>query len=301
MDTCTVKSRWFALAPTVGAMRGGRALALLSLGLALLPSPANSGEKPANKLVEVWPAAVHARYRLRFNNIGVGNLDVNSKTTAESYSISGSGKVSVLLGLFAWSGTSSVSGAIKGGFPAPTTYAFEWRHNKKGSAARIGFKDRVATEIAVEPPPRVRPDTVPLTPAHKAGVLDPLSALMILTKADNRPPCDRRASIFDGSQRYDIVLTPKRQTRLPSLSGGGALEIAYVCRIMYEPVAGHRANANTQTYASNRDAEIVLRRIPGSEMLIPDSVTIPTAWGTGSMVTERIDIVTSAGKIAFSD
>jgi hypothetical protein len=140
-----------------------------------------------------------------------------------------------------------------------------------------------------------------LTQAHKAGVLDPLSAIMTLTKADNRPPCDRRAGIFDGTQRYDIVFTPKRQTRLPSLSSGGSPEIAYVCRITYEPVAGHRDNAGTKTYASNRDAEIVLRRIPGSEMLIPDSVTIPTAWGTGSMVTERIDIVTAAGKIAFTD
>jgi hypothetical protein len=37
-------------------------------------------------------------------------------------------------------------------------------------------------------------------------------------------------------------------------------------------------------------------------MLIPYSVTIPTAWGTGSMVTKRIDIITAgAGKIALTD
>ena len=75
-----------------------------------------------------------------------------------------------------------------------------------------------------------------------------------------------------------------------------------MCRITYEPIAGHRDNADTKSYAANHDAEIVLRRIPGSAMLIPYSVTIPTSWGTGSMETVRIDIVTSgAGKIALTN
>jgi len=303
MDTYSVKSRWFARAPAAGAMRGGRAFALLALGLALLPLPANSGEKPADKPGEAWPVTVQARYRLRYNSLNVGRLNVNSNTTAKTYSISGSGKVSVLFGTFTWSGSSSVSGTIEGGAPAPTTYAFDWHHNKgkKNVAIQIGYHDHVASAVAVNPPPRARPDTVPLTQAHMRGTLDPLSAIMMLTKADNRPPCDRRAGVFDGTQRYDIVFTPKRLTRLPPPSGSGPSEIAYVCRITYEPVGGHRANADTKTYASNRDVEVVLRRIPGSEILIPYSVTIPTAWGTGSMVTERIDIVTAAGRIAFTD
>ena len=46
----------------------------------------------------------------------------------------------------------------------------------------------------------------------------------------------------------------------------------------------------------------MLRRIPGSQMLIPAAVTIPTAWGTGSMVMERIDVVTAtAGKAALTE
>jgi hypothetical protein len=37
-------------------------------------------------------------------------------------------------------------------------------------------------------------------------------------------------------------------------------------------------------------------------MLIPHSVTIPTGWGNGTMVTERIDIVTAAsGTVAYTD
>ncbi len=286
-----------------GAVRGSCVLGLLSLALATLPPPVISAEKPADKLAEAWPFAVQARYRLRYNGIKVGRLTVSSSTTANTYSVSGSGKVSVLFGKFKWWGSSSVSGTIEGGDPAPTAYTFNWhqKRKKKDVAIRIGYKDRAASAVAVDPPPRARPDTVPLTPAHRRGAFDPLSAIMMLTKADNRPPCDRRVGIFDGTQRYDIVFTPKRLTRLPPLSGGGSPETAYICRITYEPVAGHRANADTKAYAANRDVEVVLRRIPGTKILILYSLTIPTAWGTGSMVTERIEIATAgAGKVAFT-
>ena len=295
MDICRVKTRRLAGIRTAG----GRILGLLPLWFALLPLPANSGEKSG----EAWPTAVQARYSLRYNGIGVGRLDVKTTTTGNSYSISGTSKVSALFGAISWTGSSTVSGTIEGGAPTPATYAFDWHLNKKSGIVQMGFKNHVAAEVAVNPPAKIRPDTVPLTPAHKAGAFDPMSAILVLTRADNsRPPCDRRAGIFDGKQRYDIVFAPKRQIRLPHPSGGAASEIGYVCQVTYEPIAGHRANEDTKSYVANKDVEIVLRRIPNSDMLIPYSVTIPTSWGTGTMVTERIDIVSAtAGKVALTD
>jgi hypothetical protein len=303
METCTVESRRLAHSATSGVMRAlrSRTFMVLSLGLALLPPSANSGEKPADKPGESWPTAVQARYRLRYNGIEVGRLQVNSTAAGKNYSVSGSSKVSVLFGAFSMTASSSVSGTIEGGAPTPAAFVFDWRMNKKSGTTNIGFKDHVATDIAIKPAPREKPDMVPLMPAHKVGAVDPMSAILMLTKADSRPPCDRRVGIFDGKQRYDLVLTPKRVIRLPVRSGNPS-DTAYVCRIMYEPIAGHRNNADTKSYASVTDAEIVLRRIPGSEMYIPYSATIPTTWGTGSMVTDRIEIVTAnAGKIALTD
>ena len=169
---------------------------------------------------ETWRSlatAVQARYGLRYNGIAVGRLVINSNTaTAKTYSLSGSAKVSVLFGAFNWSGSSSVSGAVEGGAPAPASYGFEWRQNKKNGTVNIGFKDRIAAPISPSSRRRASPRrVVPLTQAHMAGALDPMSAILMLTKADNRPPCDRRVGIFDGKQRYDVLLTPKRSTRLP--------------------------------------------------------------------------------------
>ena len=247
---------------------------------------------------ETWPSAVRAHYSLRYNGLEVGRLDINSTTSATTYSLSGSAKVSVFFGVFKMSGSSNVSGSIdEGETPSPVNYGFDWRQNNKFGTIRMAFKDHVPTEIAVKPPSKMKPDLVPLMPAHKVGAYDPLSAILMLTKADGRPPCDRRVAIFDGKQRYDIVLTPKRLMRLPGS------QTAHVCRIMYEPVAGHRNNEDTRAYATNRDAEVVMRPIPGSQMVIPYAVTIPSTWGTGSMVTERIDIVTAGQQrtIALTD
>ena len=285
------------LGHTFDSHRPARALALLTLGAALLSCPASAADRHA----EAWPSAVHARYRLKYNGIEVGKLEVSSKSNGKTYALSGSGKVSVLFGAITWSGASNVSGSLESGAPQPASYAFEWHNNKKGGAVQMRFKNATATDIAVTPPPEPHDDTVPLVPAHKEGAFDPVSAVMMLTRSDERAPCDRRVPIFDGKQRYDIVLTFKRMTRIASRDGGPS-SIGYVCRAMYEPVAGHRANEATKTYAANRDVEVVMRHVPGTQLIVPYSVTIPTMWGTGSMVTDRIDVTSAAiGTIALTE
>ncbi len=271
------------------------ALSALATSIALQPGYVSAQAAP-----DPWPAAVHAHYKLRYNGIDVGNLDITSTKAEKSYNVSGNGKVSVLFGAITWSGSSTVSGIVVGGTPQPVNYTFDWKNNRKGGTIKLGFKDRVATDISVTPPPQWHKDDVPLQPAHKAGAFDPVSALLMLTRADGRPPCERRVEIFDGKQRYEIVLSFKQKVKLPEVKGIGPVETADVCRAMYVPVAGHRDNDATKTYASNSNVEVVMRRIPGTSAHIPYSVSIPTAWGTGAMVTERIEVTTSAGnKIAF--
>lgn len=279
----------------------GAALVLFGLSGGAVTRPTFAGDKIASTAADAWPSSVEARYRLRYNGIDVGHLHVSSSAEGGAYTLSGSGKVSAFFGAVTWGGSSKVTGELRGDEPAPSTYAFDWRHNKKRGDIRMSFNDRVATDISVTPPPGPHADHVPLKESDKRGVLDPVSAVLMLTRIDGRHPCDRRVGIFDGKQRYDIVLTPKRTTTLPAAAGEGRSETAYVCRAMYEPVAGHRDNEATKTYASNRDVEVILRKVAGSGLLIPYSVTVPTFWGTGSMVTDRIEVVTrGAGRIALT-
>ncbi len=267
---------------------GGAVAAVLLPGMALA--------------AEAWPAAVSAKYKLKFNGISVGKIEFSSKAAGQTYSLTSNGEVSLLFGAIKWTGVSNVAGAIEAVEPAPKAYAFDWKRNKKGGVIKLGFAGHKAVDVAVEPPASAHHDTVPLTDKDKQGVVDPLSAIMSLTTASKGDPCDRRVKVFDGKQRFDIVLSPKRQTVIPAPKVGGASAVGYVCRAMYEPIAGHRANADQKAYAANRDAEVVLRKLPGSEALIPHSVTIPTAWGTGTMVIDRVDVTSAtAGQFAVTE
>lgn len=276
----------------------------VALAAVMVPGVVLAAETPVKEVPvrEAWPVAVSAKYKLKFNGIGVGHIAFSSKAAGKSYALTSNGEVSLLFGAIKWTGASSVAGVIDAVEPAPMAYAFDWRRNKKGGAIKLAFAGRKAVDVVVEPPASAHHDTVPLTDKDKQGVVDPLSAIMALTSAAKGDPCDRRVKVFDGKQRFDIVLSPKRQTVIPAPKAGGASSVGYVCRAMYEPIAGHRANADQKAYAANRDAEVVMRKLPGSEAFIPHSVTVPTAWGTGTMVIDRVDVTSAtAGQFAVTE
>ena len=277
-------------------MPSKRMARIVSTALASLTALAASGHA-----AEPWPVAVQARYGLRFNGFPVGHIEFKSKTSASAYSLDANGEISVLFGAIKWTGNSNVSGVVDSGALKPKSYAFSWKKKNKGGDIAMKYEGGKASQVSVAPPPGTGPEYVPLKDEHKAGPLDPMTAIMMLTRNDSRAPCERREAVFDGKQRYDIVFTYKRQTRIPAQAGGQSA-IGIVCRATYEPIAGHRNDVHQKAYAANRDAEVVLRPVPGTKLIIPYSVSIPTSWGTGSMVTEHVKVTTtSAGQIAITD
>ena len=279
--------------------------ARLSLGqggvLAIAALTAFAAVTPT-RAAEAWPAKVDARYTLKFNGIRVGHIAFASQAGSQTYSLESTGEISVLFGAIKWVGTSRVAGTVEKAGPAPNSYAFDWKKNKKGGSILLRFTDHKATQVSVEPPAGVGPEYVALMDKHKAGVLDPLSAIMALTRADTSEPCDRRVPVFDGKQRFDVVFSPKRKTVIAPAKPGGVASVGFVCRAMYEPIAGHRNNADQKAYANNRDAEVVLQRLAGTAFLVPHSVTVPTAWGTGTMVIDTVAVTSAAaGRIVVAE
>lgn len=273
-----------------------RRLAAVGVGLMVV---AASGIAHA---AEPWPASVTARYKLQYNGINMGTLDFASTTGPKDYQLKTSAQVKLLFGAIKWAGDTTVTGAIASSAPSPASYAFDWKKNKKGGLIKLGFAGGNATSVSVEPPSSPSEETVPLTEEHKKKVLDPLSAVMALTRADGPAPCDRKVSIFDGKHRFDVVMSFKRQTQIAPKKPGGAPTVGYVCRLNYLPIAGHKMNADSKAYVANQDVEVVLQRVSPGNALIPHTLTIPTKWGTGSMVAEKIEVTTAAGvRVALTD
>jgi len=245
----------------------------------------------------VWPSEVSAKYRIAFGGIDIGSFRFQSKSGAGTYSLNGKADVRAPLGAFEWSGSTNSAGAVADSGPKPSAYNFDFNSSAiigkdKTGLVRMAFKDGAVANLAVQPSKPPPPDMVPLKDEHKRNVLDPLSAVMALAVGGTQRPCDRKLSIFDGKQRFDLTLSYRGQQRIAEARPSGQPGIGFVCRVRYQPIAGFRKNEETKTFDDNANIEIVFRPVPTANLVVPYQVSIPTGAGTAVLKAERIDITT---------
>ena len=273
-----------------------RRFALLVLSLATALSPARS-------YAEGWPAQVHAVYRINFNGLDLGTFDFNSRIKDNSYQLTGNANVSALFGAYEWRGQSRASGLALQAGPQPAAYYFAFKSNSKVGNIHMTFADTAVSKVVADPPIKSSAAAVPLRDGHLKDVVDPLSAVLALSKpAAGRTtginPCARRVNIFDGKQRFDLALSFKRQASITEV--GGKHGTAIVCRIKYIPVAGHKLNEETRSMMQATGIEIWMLPMPQAGLFIPYHIVIPTMAGNATMTIEKISIDTARGRIALT-
>ena len=271
-------------------------LGLLSaLGLLCL-SPSQS------KAADGWPSAVKAVYDVNFNGINVGSYEFNSSKEGQSYKLTSNAQLSLLLGALHWTGATEATGQIAGDAAKPQKFGFEYKAQSKSGSTHMSFTDDTVTQVLHNPPPKTREGVVPVQMQHLKGVLDPLSAVMAISRGTSGNPCTRRIPIYDGTQRFDLMLSPKGQVELQDSRPSGQPNAGYVCRVRYIPIAGYKPDEGTRFLAQNNDIEIVLRPLPSANVFVPYSVTIPTIAGNATLVARRVNVVTNGQvQIALSN
>jgi hypothetical protein len=160
-------------------------------------------------------------------------------------------------------------------------------------------------DIIINPPQHGGSRSIPITAAHLQNVVDPLSAIVLLSQArlnrHSTDPCGKRLPIFDGKTRYDLVLSQKG-TR--AINPTGKLHgTAYVCGVRYIPIAGHKpGKQGDNDYATgNTGIEVWLVPVPEAGLLVPYYVHVPTPAGTASMVMGQFDLETPTGRHALAE
>ena len=270
------------------------ALALLALTGGAL------GTATRTEAAEPWPSQVLAVYRIEFNGFDVGSFEFNSNVAGQGYTLNGDAKLSALLGAFQWKGVTRASGALASDAPRPAGYMFDFAGTGKKGSIKMGFAGDSITSVSHVPPLQPVPAAVMVKESHLKGVLDPLSAVMALSRSDNANPCGRRLAIFDGRQRFDLLLSYKRQERVAETRPSGQPGVAYVCKVKYLPIAGHKVNEETRVLAASNDIEISLRPVPSANIFIPHMISIPTGAGTAKLIAQQVRITTHSEQIALS-
>jgi len=242
---------------------------------------------PATAGVSGWPSEVKAVYDVKFGGFNVGDFTFKSKAGPQGYTLDGSSKLSVLLGAFKWRGAFKASGRVEDSGPKPVDYKFAYRSNSKRGSVKMSFNESGVLNVALDPPKKPSGSAVPLKEQHLRNVLDPLSAIMALSRAEGGAPCDRKIAVFDGKQRFDIALEPVDGK---SAKADAASRKEFVCRVLYRPIAGHKPNKANKALTEGR-IEAAFRPTNDGKLVLPWRITIPTAWGSAELVSKRIDIV----------
>lgn len=281
--------------------RCARQLAGATLALALSVSlgspPASAVDTPT-----VPPARVHGYYHITWNGLDLGEFVWDSTISGGQYKVSTNANISALLGAYTWQGVTRANGTYAPGSPHPASYRFRFDATDKAGRIDMTFANDSVTQVSENPPDRGTSGRVPLRPAHLQNVLDPLSAIMALSapeggSVDNSNPCQRRLPVFDGKIRFDLVLSFKRKTQL---EGSGA-RFAYVCRVQFVPIAGHKMNNETKYMAQNDGIELWMAPVAFANVFVPYNVVIPTWAGSAQITSSRVQIdMPGRGRVALS-
>jgi len=239
---------------------------------------------------ESWPSQVAARYKLYFNGLEVGTYQFGSRFDGKGYEAESEAKVSALFGAFKWNGSITSHGAIQKSAPQPAAYRMSYRGKKREVSVSLGFDKGKVSSVQLVPNKPPSPESVPLLAEHYVGVFDPMTAILAISHPEPKNPCNRRIPIFDGKARFDLAMSYKGQERLKEKDASGQPRELVVCRVKYQPVAGHKPKDFVDPWIDYNRIEIALRPVPSAGLFVPYRITIPTTIGNAEMTADRIDI-----------
>ncbi|MBI1385755.1 MAG: DUF3108 domain-containing protein [Rhizobiales bacterium] len=269
---------------------GWRVAAAATMAAVLLGAPLASEVARAGESVKV-----DAVYLVE-HPLASGSFRFTSRIVDGRYSLTGSADIQALLGLYRWRSETSASGLVGAGRPRPKSYDFRFDNNGKRGNVAMQFPLRSATEVKASPPLSQGGDRVPVSRTHLRNALDPMTALIALSGvAGNRPsgnPCSGTIPVFDGKQRFDLVLSAKGRSQIAAGNGHGLSTTAFVCQVSYKPVAGYKMNTETQYMMDNTGIEVWLVPAPRAKLFVPYKIVLPTVAGEAHITNRQIHVDT---------
>ena len=250
-----------------------RYLALGAVALAVLPGAAQAQTK------------LEARYAVTLAGIPLGAGTWVIDIAADQYTAVASGRTTGLVKLVSdGSGTTGSKGLLQGANVVPAGYVASMISDKKADEVRMTMGGGAVKTYVAVPPLEPSPERVPVTEAHRKGVVDPMSAglMPVAGKGELLTPeaCKRKLAIFDGRTRVDIDLVYKRMDHVKADKGYQGPVV--VCQVLYRPIAGHRPERSAIKYlVEQRDMEMWLAPIDGTRVLVPFRFSVPTPFGLG--------------------
>ena len=147
---------------------------------------------------------------------------------------------------------------------------------RKTEQLRMTFDGGAVTEVQIVPDKMPNPRAIPVTKAQLEGVVDPMSGAFLSAHSENPngdlKVCNQTLPVFDGRQRFDLVLTPKRAVNVQRSATSGYTGPAVICRVKFIPIArlparqsrhqAHDGNRRDRGLADPGQGHLYVRTLP---------------------------------------
>jgi Protein of unknown function (DUF3108) len=265
--------------------------------VAALSTGLSGGEQALGEDAAAPAKRIVAIYRIGLGNSDLGTFGLTTTFHGPAYEIRGEGRFSVLGGLvFQWRGSTATLGNMTNAGPQPATYGLNYSGGgAQTGQVRMSFHEGVVDRVSLVPPEVFDPHVLPVDKAQLEGVLDPMSAVFLHAHSDNpnadTKVCQQRVPVFDGVQRFDLVLTPKRavhitRDQLSSYSGLGV-----ICRVKYVPLGGYRPDdPSMRLMSTTTEIEVWLVPLSGTDMYVPYRIVLPTPMGYATALATSFEV-----------
>lgn len=242
-------------------------------------------------------ASVEATYFATLSGFSVASGTLN-------FALDGSGDYRASLGaqvnglaalLSPRAASASASGRAHSGNTLSKNYALNITGGPIPNAVNMTFAGgSVASVSATEIRPAGPDLRVPVTAAHKRGVIDPLGAFVVAmpnTKDVLTPKvCNRTLKVFDGRVRYDLRLVYGAKTDVRG-GPGSYTGPAVICAVNYRPIAGFRPlSSEQQRFERNIEFSIWFVPVGATNVLIPYKVVVGTPMGLLTVTASRFEV-----------
>jgi hypothetical protein len=231
-------------------------------------------------------ADIGAQYGITLAGLQIGKASLTGAISGSSYTINVSSALTGLAGAVSGGrGAATAKGNVAGRNVLTNGFSFSASNGSSQRTIQIAAASGSVRNVVIEPPfePGAAGDRIPLRDSHKIGVLDPVSALIMPSRtadALDKSNCERRIPVFDGAQRFDVVLS-YAGTRQVKSENGGYSGTVLVCQARYVPVAGHRPDRRvTKFMEANRNMDAWLAPVNGGKLLVPYRISVKTMIGT---------------------
>jgi hypothetical protein len=243
------------------------------------------------------PSAHETEFNVKFGALTVGNMIFGVSMDGQDYTFTGKGSTKGLAEWFA-SGKAVIKsqGQVSGHDLLAASHYLSVTEKNKTAVLKMSFNKGDVQDVFLDPDKRKKSKNskkyVLIQPDDLKHVVDPASTMVIpvdLAKAkDPLAVCGHTFRVYDGETRFDMRLSYKRNEKISTKGYDG---YAYVCKLQYVPVAGHkRDNKSTMEMAANKDLEIWLAPINGGgkdqSIFTAIRIVVPTSLGTFSAEPE---------------